>query len=248
MASLLSALASAVAPALAPLDWAEAALVSRGITTLKPRLAALFALVYTLPAWAAALATARLRRRLPPGKDRTAIEFVRLVNRAIASTTMYFVPAYICLKGLAVWSPWAGGVWNTPLSPTQLALLHMQSMYYVMDMPYTVAKGDTEQVVHHVIGLGLAIPSCLVGGCGLPMCATLFTEQARGSARGAGVISPSHPFLSGTGRRATTSAQPPVAPLPKNAICADRAPASGCGTPSCSATSCPRTTRCVQRK
>lgn len=217
------------------LDAAEAWFVSHGVTTLKPRLIALFVVVYTLPAWLVVAATSGVRRRLkgsPSKKDASANEIVRLTNRAIASTTMYFVPAVICLRNLHVWNPWAGGKWDTPLSDTQLALLHMQSMYYVMDMPYTLLKRDAEQVVHHLIGFGLAVPACLTGGCALPMCATLFTEQVRARGGGGGVRCRRFP------RRRLRSWF-----ASRGADVAPRAPASGCGTRSCSDTFCTRTTR-----
>jgi len=146
---------------------------------------ALFAIVYTLPGWFMAALTSGRRAKLAKvdGKkeDNSASQVVRLTNRTIASTAMYVVPFFLTLRNLDVWSPWSGGQWDSPMDETQRALLHMQLMYYVMDMPYTVLKGDTEQVIHHVIGFGLAVPTVFLGKCGLVMCAILFTEQARPS-------------------------------------------------------------------
>ena len=142
----------------------------------------LFAIVYTLPGWLMALLTRGARKRLAKSdgkEDNSATQVVRLTNRTIASTAMYVVPFLLTLRNLDTWSPWRGGVWDSPLDATQNALLHMQLMYYVCDMPYTLLKGDTEQVIHHVIGFGLAVPTVFLGKCGLVMCAILFTEQAR---------------------------------------------------------------------
>ena len=157
----------------------------------------LFVLVYTLPGWLMALLTSGRRKKLAKEdskEDNTASQVVRLTNRTIASTAMYVVPFLLTLRNLDTWSPWSGGKWDTPMDETQRVLLHMQLMYYVMDMPYTLLKGDMEQVIHHVIGFGLAVPTVLLGKCGLVMCAILFTEQvspqplaASSLARNAGV-------------------------------------------------------------
>lgn len=149
------------------------------LVALDPRLCALFGAVYTVPGWAMVLATRGARSRLGTGKDRSATEVVRLTNRTIASTSMYVVPLLLVLANLHVWSPWTGGQWDSPLDSTQRALLHMQLMYYLVDMPYTLLKKDVEQVVHHAIGLGLALPTVQLNKCGLVMCSVLFTEQAR---------------------------------------------------------------------
>jgi hypothetical protein len=160
----------------------QAALDARGLGVLDARLLAAFAALYTLPGLAMAAATAGPRRRLGADEDASATQVVRLTNRAIASTAMFVLPALVVLRNLAVWSPWRGGAWCAPLDALQATLLHMQLMYYVTDTPYTLAKGDLEQLVHHAIGLGLAVPTVLLGACGLPMCAIMFTEQVRAAA------------------------------------------------------------------
>ena len=149
------------------------------LAALDPRLCAVFGAVYTVPGWVMVLATRGVRAKLGPGEDGSATQVVRLTNRTIASTSMYVVPLLLVLANLHVWSPWTGGQWDSPLDDTQRALLHMQLMYYLVDMPYTLLKRDVEQVVHHAIGLGLALPTVQLNKCGLVMCSVLFTEQAR---------------------------------------------------------------------
>ena len=172
------------------MEAVQAALAARGLDALRVELLLAFAALYTLPALLMVALTAGPRRRMAASrekdKDASAVQVVRLTNRAIASTAMFTLPAVVVARNLAVWSPWSGGAWCSPLDPLQTVLLHMQLMYYVMDTPYTLLKRDAEQIVHHAIGFGLALPTVRMGKCGLPMCAVMFTEQARhpgGSAR-----------------------------------------------------------------
>jgi hypothetical protein len=162
---------------------AQALLAANGLGVLDVRLLSAFAALYTFPGLAMVVATSAARRRMTaPGDDASAVQVVRLTNRAIASTAMFILPALVVLRSLDVWSPWRGGLWCSPLDAAQRTLLHMQLMYYVMDTPYTLLKRDIEQCVHHAIGLGLALPTVQLGACGLPMCAIMFAEQARGRA------------------------------------------------------------------
>jgi hypothetical protein len=224
------------------------------------RLCGLFACVYTLPGWAMVGLTAGVRSRFGPQKDASAVEVVRLTNRTIASTAMYIVPFLLMLRNLHVWSPWSGGVWDSPLDSTQRALLHMQLMYYVCDMPYTLLKRDVEQVVHHCIGFGLAGPTVLLGKCGLPMCAIMFTEQVRArsvrtcAARTRCETRNVRACCGSEGEAFGWQTQIRSRPRPRSRCargrllwltCAlsCRGRASGCATPRCSATSCPSTTR-----
>ena len=134
----------------------QAWLNGQGLGLLQvPQLCA-FAALYTFPGLVMVAATASARRRMAKDEDASATQVVRLTNRAIASTTMFVLPALVVARNAATWTPWAGGVWCSPLDALQTSLLHMQLMYYLVDMPYTLAKGDVEQVVHHAIGLGLA--------------------------------------------------------------------------------------------
>jgi hypothetical protein len=168
------------AAAVATMAGAQAQLEAYGLGVIDVRLLALFAAVYTLPGVAMVAATARARSRFTADEDTSAVQVVRLTNRAIASTSMFILPALVLARNLSVWTPWAGGLWCSPLDELQRTLLHMQLMYYIMDTPYTLLKGDVEQIVHHTIGFGLAVPTVLLGACGLPMCAVMFSEQARG--------------------------------------------------------------------
>jgi hypothetical protein len=165
------------------MEAAQAALASRGLDALRVELLLAFAALYTLPALLMVALTAGPRRRMAASRDKdkdaSAVQVVRLTNRAIASTAMFTVPAVVVFRNLATWTPWGGGAWCKPLDPLQTALLHMQLMYYVMDTPYTLLKRDAEQIVHHAIGFGLALPTVRMGKCGLPMCAVMWTEQAR---------------------------------------------------------------------
>ena len=161
---------------------AQAALAAEGLDTLRVELLLRFAALYTLPGVVMIALTASSRRAMASAgdKDASAVQVMRLTNRAIASTVMFTLPALIVFRNLAVWTPWGGGAWCNPLDELQTELLHMQLMYYVMDTPYTLLKRDIEQIVHHSIGFGLALPTVRLGKCGLPMCAVMFTEQARG--------------------------------------------------------------------
>jgi len=165
------------------MEAAQAALASRGLDALRVELLLAFAALYTLPALLMVALTAGPRRRMAASRDKdkdaSAVQVVRLTNRAIASTAMFTIPAVVVFRNLATWTPWGGGAWCTPLDPLQTALQHMQLMYYVMDTPYTLLKRDAEQIVHHAIGFGLALPTVRMGKCGLPMCAVMWTEQAR---------------------------------------------------------------------
>jgi len=233
---------------------------SGAMSGLDLRLCGLFACVYTLPGWAMVGLTAGVRSRFGPQKDASAVEVVRLTNRTIASTAMYIVPFLLMLRNLHVWSPWSGGVWDSPLDSTQRALLHMQLMYYVCDMPYTLLKRDVEQVVHHCIGFGLAGPTVLLGKCGLPMCAIMFTEQVRArsvrtcAARTRCETRNVRACCGSEGEAFGWQTQIRSRPRPRSRCargrllwltCAlsCRGRASGCATPRCSATSCPSTTR-----
>ena len=160
----------------------QAVLQARGLGSLDASLLTTFAAVYTLPALAMVAVTAGIRARMGKDEDSSAVQVIRLTNRAIASTSMFVAPALVLARNLHVWSPWAGGVWCSPLDSLQRTLLHMQLMYYVMDTPYTLLKRDMEQIVHHSIGFGLAVPTVQLGLCGLPMCAVMFTEQVCGAA------------------------------------------------------------------
>jgi hypothetical protein len=167
------------AAASAAMAGAQAQLDAHGLDVMDVRLLALFAAVYTLPGVAMVAATARPRARFSADEDASAVQVVRLTNRAIASTSMFILPALVLARNLSVWSPWSGGLWCSPLDELQRTLLHMQLMYYIMDTPYTLVKRDLEQIIHHAIGFGLAVPTVMLGACGLPMCAVMFTEQAR---------------------------------------------------------------------
>ena len=166
---------------------AQAALAAQGLGALSVPMLLYFAALYTFPGLAMVAVTAASRRRLAAAgdKDTSGVQVIRLTNRAIARTAMFTLPAVVVARNLAVWSPWSGGAWCSPLDPLQTVLLHMQLMYYVMDTPYTLYKRDMEQIVHHSIGFGLAMPTVRLGKCGLPMCAVMFTEQARVPHRGA---------------------------------------------------------------
>ena len=166
---------------------AQAALTAQGLGALRVQMLLYFAALYTFPGLVMVAVTSPSRRRLAAAgdKDTSGVQVIRLTNRAIASTAMFTLPAVVVARNLAVWSPWSGGAWCSPLDPLQTVLLHMQLMYYVMDTPYTLYKRDMEQIVHHTIGFGLAMPTVRLGKCGLPMCAVMFTEQARAAHRGA---------------------------------------------------------------
>ena len=166
------------------MEAAQATLAAHGLGSLSAELLLYFAALYTVPGLVMVALTSAARRRMAAAgdKDTSGVQVVRLTNRAIASTAMFTLPAVVVFRNLAVWSPWAGGTWCAPLDPLQTALLHMQLMYYVMDTPYTLYKRDVEQIVHHTIGFGLALPTVRLGKCGLPMCAVMFSEQARGCA------------------------------------------------------------------
>ena len=64
-----------------------------------------------------------------------------------------------------------------PSHQLQSWLLHFQLTYYVFDTPWTMIKGDVEQLVHHTIGVPLAAVPIYAGACGVPVCFGLFSEQ-----------------------------------------------------------------------
>jgi hypothetical protein len=240
---------------------AQALLSAQGLDALRVEQLLFFAAVYTLPALAMVAVTAAPRRRMAAAgdKDTSAVQVVRLTNRAIASTAMFTLPAVVVGRNLATWTPWGGGTWCAPLDPLQTVLLHMQLMYYVMDTPYTLLKRDMEQIVHHTIGFGLALPTVRMGKCGLPMCAVMFTEQARGGRRGGARCAPAQRRGSAAAGRqcaqrrlwaGTLCGACVAAPAltrrrarSRRAARVRRAAASGCATPSWRATSCRRIAR-----
>jgi hypothetical protein len=59
----------------------------------------------------------------------------------------------------------------------QTWLLHFQLAYYVFDTPWTLWKGDVEQLVHHSIGVPLAAVPIYAAACGAPVAFGLFNEQ-----------------------------------------------------------------------
>ena len=157
----------------AAMATAQAALAAQGLGALRVPMLLYFAALYTFPGLVMVAVTASSRRRLAAAgdKDTSGVQVIRLTNRAIASTAMFTLPAVVVARNLAVWSPWSGGAWCSPLDPLQTVLLHMQLMYYVMDTPYTLYKRDVEQIVHHTIGFGRRTPPQSVPPCRPLRCA-----------------------------------------------------------------------------
>ena len=110
-------------------------------------------------------------------EDASATEVIRLTNRMMASVLMFTLPPVVFAYNLDRWTPWGGGEWCTPIDRFQKILLHLQTTYYLVDTPYTLMKGDIEQIIHHIIGLGMAAGPLSLNKCGLPMMAIMFTEQ-----------------------------------------------------------------------